>query len=338
MKKIQNGKINKNIFVSVSLLLLAIITATTLASPFIDTPIFLPIIFMEEIPTQTTTPTPEPVPDEWLVYLNLIREQGMLPEVSENTEWSDGCWLHSRYMVKNDVIQHSEDPGNPWYSSEGDQAAQNSNIMVSSNDQATDQFAIDLWMTGPFHGIGILDPALLQVGFGSYREEIGTYNMGASLDVLRGLGSLPSSVQFPLMWPGDNTTIQYTTYSGFESPDPLTSCPGYSAPSGPPIYLQIGPGNLTPNVSAHELLANGSTIDHCVFDETNYFNPDGSWQNLGRQILDARDAIIIMPKVPLSPGTTYSVSITNAANIYTWTFTVSSEVKHEINSEIQIIE
>jgi hypothetical protein len=228
-------------------------------------------------------------------------------------------------MVKNNVIQHDEDPGNPWYSPEGDAAAGNSDLYVSSSAAATDRAAIDAWMTGPFHGVGILDPQLVQTGFGSYRESDGGYQMGACLNVLSGFGSYTGS--FPLQWPKDGSAAPYHSYGGYETPDPLSSCPGYSAPSGPAIYLMIGAGSQTPNVTAHSFTKDGAPLADCIFDETNYSNPDLGYQSLGRNILGARDAIILMPRNPLTVGATYVVSITTNGQTHTWSFTVSASAQ-----------
>lgn len=278
-------------------------------------------------PTPTPSPTPSPTPTEpptgWLGYVNAYRTMASLPAVTENATWSHGDELHAKYMVKNDVMAHTENPSNPWYTDEGLAAAQSSNLFASSSDSATDEQAIDGWMQAPFHAVGVLDPELLQVGYGAYREADGGYQTGAGLDVIRGLGDLPASITFPIPWPGDGTTVGLTQHWG-ETPDPLTSCPGYSAPSGLPIILQIGPGNLTPDVTAHTFTQGSTSLDHCIFDETDYANSDSSQQSLGRSILNSRDAIVLIPRDPLTPGATYSASITVNGETHTWSFTVAS--------------
>lgn len=118
--------------------------------------------------------------------------------------------------------------------------------------------------------------------------------------------------------------MPYAGFYGGEMPDPLTSCPGYTPPSGPPIFLQIGPGNQTPNVSSHTINQGSTTLDNCEFDETNYINPDSSAQSLGRSVLNMRDAIVLIPKNPLTSGLTYTISIVNSGNTYTWTIAVSA--------------
>lgn len=290
---------------------------------------FLPFIANFKIPTPTPTPTPIPEPTPtppppeagWLAYLNYQRALAELPPLAEDAGWSSGCWDHARYIVKNDVLSHEEDPGNPWHTPEGAAAAASSNLMASYDVNASDWEAINSWMQAPFHTVGILDPELLRTGFGSYREAGSGFQMAAALDVLRGLGGVPGEVQFPIFWPADGMTTLLTSHLG-EYPDPLTSCPGYTLPAGLPVILQLGDGGVTPNVTTHTFSQGSTPLEHCVFDETNYTNPDSGWQELGRGILDARDAIVLVPRQPLTPGAGYTVSITVNGQTYTWTFSV----------------
>ena len=303
------------------------------ANGFFD--VYLPLVARQSIPTPTPTPTPPPTPTPtpkptptlpppeagWLAYLNYQRALADLPPLIEEPAWSSGCWDHARYIVKNDVLLHDEDPANPWWTEAGDAAAASSNLMASYNVNATDWEAIDTFMTAPFHAVGILDPEFLRTGFGSFREAGAGFQMAAALDVLRGLGSIPPEVQFPIFWPADGMTTLLTSHVG-EYPDPLTSCAGYTLPSGLPIILQLGDGSLTPNVTAHDFSQNGAPLEHCLFDETSYINPDGYWQELGRAILDARDAMVLIPRQPLIAGTSYTASITVNGQTYSWTFSV----------------
>lgn len=227
-------------------------------------------------------------------------------------------------MVKNDYLGHSEDPGNPWYTPEGLAAAQNGNTFVSSNATASDTYAIDFWMRGPFHAVALIDPALQQVGYGSYREADGGWQMAATVDVARGQGTVPPTTTFPIEYPGDGETISLLSYAGGEWPDPLAACPGYSTPTGLPIILQIGPGNLTLSVTAHSFLQGATPLEYCIFDETNYTNSDSYTQNVGRSILNRRDAVVLIPKAPLIPGANYTVSVTANGQTYAWPFTTSS--------------
>jgi hypothetical protein len=245
-----------------------------------------------------------------------------LPPVTENPDWSYGDWLHGRYIVKNDVLSHSEDPSNPWYTAEGSAAGESSNLAAHSANDPPDEWAIDTWMQSPFHAIGMLDPQLWQVGYGSYREADGGLQMAAGLDILRGLGSLAPGVTFPVMWPGDGTTVSLTSHwSAY--PSPLTSCPDYTTPAGLPIILQLGTGELSPDVTGSSFRQGSTPLAHCVFSELTYTNPDPGQQSLGRGILNARDAVVLVPRDPLTPGAKYAASITVNGQTYTWSFTVS---------------
>ena len=278
-------------------------------------------VFLPYLARAYPPPSP-PAADDWLAHLNYYRALAYLPKVAENSDWSNGNWLHSRYTVKNDLLQHSENQGNPWYTPEGNAAAQSSNLFGSFNTLENDSTAISWWVSGPFHAVGLLTPQLLETGYGSYREGDGGLMMAAGIDIIRGVGGVPPSVGFPVRWPGEGTIVHLTHYAG-EIPDPLTSCPGYTHPAGLPIILQLGTGALTPQVTSTSLLENGVPVEHCAFDETNYNNPNAGYQNLGRGLLDGRDAVVIVPRLPFAPGSQYTVSVSAGGSTHTWSFKVA---------------
>lgn len=277
--------------------------------------VYIPSILLAGTTTAAASP-------DWLTYLNGYRAMASLPVLIENSSWSSGGENHARYTVKNDILMHNEESNNPWYTPEGMQAAQAGNLMGSYDQAASDRHAVDSWMQAPFHAIGILDPSLQQVGYGSYREGDGGIQMGATLDVLRGLGPIPASVKYPIMWPGNGTTVPLVKFYS-ESPNPLTSCPGYTVPTGLPIILQVGQGEVSPKVSNFSISQGGTTLESCIFTEETYTNPDGNAQQSGRAILNERDGIVLIPRLPLTPGANYTVSITVNGQNYTWSFSVS---------------
>ncbi|MDQ4076965.1 MAG: CAP domain-containing protein [Chloroflexota bacterium] len=301
---------------------------------------YLPITLKPE-PMLNPTPTSNGGETaDWLLSVNSYRQMASVPSVTENPEWSYGDWLHARYMVKNDYVGHDEDPNNPWYTIEGDIAAENGNVLAASNAMS-DPEAINWWMQAPFHAVAIIDPALRQVGYGSYREADGGYEMAATLDIERGLDVVPSTVAFPLTYPSGNE-VHLLDHQGQEWPDPLTSCPGYVRPTGPPVILQVGPGmgeagNVTPAVTAHSFLRDGLPLEHCVFDESSYVNPDGQAQHVGRIVLDLRDAIVLMPRDPLLPDASYTASVTVNGDTHAWSFTTAPQARRiELGSQVQI--
>ncbi len=92
---------------------------------------------------------------------------------------------------------------------------------------------IELWMTGPFHAIGVLRPNLRQVGFGKCdNTSTPPWRSGATLDVLRGLVA-PAVQTAPILFPGNGTTTNLDRFI-VETPDPLTFC-GWTGSAGLPI-------------------------------------------------------------------------------------------------------
>jgi hypothetical protein len=247
----------------------------------------------------------------WLNRLNQWRSNAGVPSLSENPTWSAGDASHALYMVKNDLVTHYESVGVPYYTAAGDTAARNSNIQVSSSTGTSDTQAIDWWMGAPFHALGMMDPRLSQTGFGSYREVKSGWQEGAAVDTLR--GNSFSGGQYPVYFPGNGTTEPLTNYSGYEFPDPLQACPGYSLPTGLPVFVQVG-GNVATSASAvHSFTGNGVALAHCVIDSSS--------PSVGSN-LTYRGGVIVIPRQPLQNGVRYVVALTVNGAPYTWSFTV----------------
>ena len=110
-----------------------------------------------------------------------------------------------------------------------------------------------------------------------------------------------------------------------EYPSPLTSCPGYRAPSGLPLIVQMGDGSKVPEVLGSVIMTEAGTLEGCVFTEATYRNPVASAQELGRSILGARDAVVLIPKLPLRSAVDYRVVIEIAGERRVdWRFGVGS--------------
>ena len=215
-------------------------------------------------------------------------------------------------MVKNDEVAHSEVSTHPYYTAAGDTAARSGNIEVNSYTGYTNQQAIDWWMAAPFHAIGMLDPRLTSTGFGAYREVKSGWQVGFTLDVLR--GNPFSGGTYPVYFPGNGATVPLTSYHGQESPNPLQACSGYTAPSGLPAFIEVG-GNVATSVSAHSFTGDGVALAHCVIDSHT--------PNIGSG-LTYRGGVIVIPRAPLVPGVTYTVNLTVNSKAYTWSFGVTT--------------
>lgn len=272
-------------------------------------------------PTIQASPTPVSGPD-WLRYTNLFRIQAGLPQLRENESWSEGSRLHSMYMIHTNTTGHAEQPTSPHYNQLGDESGQNGNIAASGWIGAPDTWAVDYWMSATFHVVPILNSRLTEAGFGVFRDANSSLKMTATMDVAsrRELSDVPAAVSFPILFPQDGGQTWVLKYSLPEYPNPLTACPGFQRPTGAPIVVQIGSGDQTPNVTQSELLQDGAPIQHCVIDETRYVNGESRVQEIGRNILDEQDAVVIIPAQPLQAGSTYSVNVTINGEEMSWQF------------------
>lgn len=250
-----------------------------------------------------------PPDSDWLTVVNYFRSMAGLPSVVEDPSMSAGALNHSCYMLLNGIA-HDEIPGRPGYTVEGDNAGNSGNVAVSSVFDETARSHIELWMTGPFHAIGVLRPNLQRVGFGKCdNPTTSPWRSGATLNVLNGLG--PAAPQAaPILFPGNGTTTSLSRFVT-ESPNPLTFC-GWTGTAGLPIIAMM-PEGFSGNPTA-TLNGSGAGIETCVLSAQNT-------TGVAQQILAGNNAIIILPRVPLAPDS-YSVSVTTSARTVSWGFTV----------------
>jgi hypothetical protein len=258
----------------------------------------------------------------WLDRLNYYRATATLPPVAEEPSLSGAVLEHARYIVHNDLLEHSQNARKRWATAEGAAAAAVSNLAASTRPNEPESWAVDVWMQAPFHALGILDPALSRVGFGIHRASSGRIQTAAGLDVIRGRSATAASVRYPIVWPANGASVPLTSHVD-EYPSPLTSCPGYSAPTGLPLIVQLGRGDGHPEIMGSVISDGEAFLEHCVFDERSYTNRHAEQQALARRILDARDAIVLIPRKPLRPGATYRVIIEVNRRRIDWTFSVT---------------
>jgi hypothetical protein len=246
--------------------------------------------------------------NDWLSVVNFYRETAGVARLTNVPSWTPGEVAHARYMAGNRAIGHAETRGRPYYSAAGDTAARNSNVVLSYGNPTTDRWQVESWMIAPFHAAGMVDPTLARTAFG--KATVGGWT-GAALDVLRGDTSYgpPSSA---VVWPGNGAQVPLTLYDGTEHPDPLSFCPGYRAPTGLPI-LALLPAGV--RATSSTLARNGKAVGHCRFDSRSAGDASA------RADLASRNALVILPRVPLDEYVPYTVTVATTAGTMTWTFT-----------------
>lgn len=260
--------------------------------------------------------------EDWLGYLNNFRAMAGLPLLVEDPALSEGAQLHSRYMVINDVpIAHNENRNNPLYTEIGHRAGENGLIFATPMGEADFTWAINFWVSAPFHLVPLLDPELKSVGYGVFNREIGNFHMASVLDVRTNLGQDAEAVNYPILFPGDGSTTWVVRHSLYEWPNPVKSCPGYGRPTGAPIVAMLGDGSGTPRVSSYAVRVNGTEVGVCMLHENNYVDSGDAWgEQTGRKILDERDAVILIPLTPLPINATVEVELVANGEAINWSY------------------
>jgi Calx-beta domain len=266
-----------------------------------------------------------PVNATWLQTVNAWRAASDIAPVTEDAlAYSAGDLAHSTYIVETGEFGHDEaeflDPPtnsmpNPWYSADGALAGANGNVAASSDATKTDRHFVDQWMTAPFHAAGVLDPMLVTSGFGSYRKVGATpFPAAATMEVIRGRTGLAATT--PTLFPGNNSALPVLqqAYHGGESPDPLSPCAGYNPGTGPistgtPLFALLPNAPDVASTTTATVTRDGAAVDSCVYDENSYTNTVVDDQTLGRQVLASRHQVVVVPRLPLVPGSDYEVSI-----------------------------
>lgn len=275
----------------------------------------------------------QPENNVWLTYLNDIRWQAGLPPVSESETITVGAQAHSEYMGRNDnPVARMELSDNPYYSVEGRIAAYRSNIFALSSSGGTDLWAMNFWLSAPFHALGLLDPQLQEVGYGRFRDDLGFVKVASVLDVQTGLTETAPNVTYPIFHPPNGGQSYILRQSLLEYPEPTASCPGYQKPTGPPLIVQLGSGQLQPTATDVHVYIDGIEVEACAFSETTYTNPTDHAQTRGRDLLNWRDAIVIIPRHPIDVGQTVQAQLTANNQQYSWSFTTINPPYIDIES------
>lgn len=249
--------------------------------------------------------------DDWLAIVNTYRAMSGLGPVSVNPTWSAEGQAHSCYMLFNG-ISHDEIPGKPGYTEGGRQAGLNGNVAVSSSVGASPRSHIDLWMTGPFHAIGILRHNLTRSGFGlCANEHTSPWRSAATLDVLRGIDTSRPRPAQPVVFPGREATIPLSRFVT-ESPDPVALC-GWSGGAGLPLIAMMPAGVSTATSS---LVGPKGPVQTCTLHPGNT-GRDATAQS----ILRSENAVVVVPRTALDPGR-YTATVSSNGGTTTWSFNV----------------
>jgi hypothetical protein len=238
--------------------------------------------------------------------------------------------------------------GKPFYSDTGASAGSVAVILTAPAINLSGAEFVDRLMTMPFSGLIPMVPQFSIVGLGAYCDpgrcaivipgrfaleksvRIALYDGPASDRLWNpNLGLIPTEegrLRTPVEFPPDGATVSFQSYTGDDYPDPLSACPGYKAPTGAPISIQLGQGygadgNL--EVSSDSVTRDGVEIDTCLITATSYVGRDTSQTEFGKAGLARIGAAVILPREPLAPGH-YNVALKEDGKLYSWGFTVAA--------------
>jgi uncharacterized protein YkwD len=282
-------------------------------------------------PIAEVKPTPMVATPAWLGAINEYRAGVNLPPVTEDPKLSDADRKHATYVVKNyeDKVGaghligaelHDEEKGNPWYTPEGHDAGALSDVnqQWGYDSPPSPMWALDNWMSGPFHRLWILSPRLHRVGYGEFCEKkycVAALDLGGGAEPPHGASPLAAPIEFP----ADKSITTLNSFAG-EWPTPLTACAGFSFPAGLPATIQLG-AMVEAKLSEYQITRDGQGVESCGIDATTYQNPVNADQERGRAILRESGAAIIIPRYPMRPGH-YAVAARLNNHAYQWSFTV----------------
>ncbi len=239
--------------------------------------------------------------------LNVYRAQAGVPPVTLDLDLSYGAQAHANYLDYNGISlqvvglsAHEESPAMPGYTTEGKTAARNSVIYQG----VTALEAIDNWTRTFYHRIGMFDPNLLRVGFGS----AGGYQV---MDINRGRMKGPGAESAVVAYPGPGMTSVPTSFKE-EIPMPVED-----SKMGIPITVEFF-GSLGQNIDDVSATItdtrSGKTIPYYVQLPYNPLLPDWRYNNL----------VALIPRDPLPGGTVIEVAmsglIDGEAYSVTWQF------------------
>jgi hypothetical protein len=238
--------------------------------------------------------------------------------------------------------------GKPFFTDDGASAGRNAVVVTAREINMSGAEFVNLLMTMPFSGLIPMVPQFSVAGLGAYcdagrcaivipyrfalqkSERIALYDGPASDRLWNpNLGLIPMEtgrLRSPVEFPSDGATVNLQSFVGEDYPNPLSSCPGYKAPTGAPISFQLGQGygtDGTLEVSSVLVTRDGIQIDTCLITAASYTGRDDAETQVGKQGLARIGAAVILPREPLAPGH-YNVALKEDGKLYSWNFTVAA--------------
>lgn len=261
----------------------------------------------------------------WLEEANYLRRffNAPVPQLTEDPALSRQLQLHAHYDTVNNTCGHSEDPSNPHYTVDGNNAAGSSVLWCGPASGAQ---AVAGWIRTPIHGEQVLNPQLTVTGFSDAAERAGMNTLTHAFD-----GAATSN---PLTWP-NGVDFPLRSYGGAESPDPYQACPieyrdraSQDLGLGQPFFVYLRDSDArSPATTVSFGTADGTQLPFCL---------------LRRGSIDATfpfmTAAILLPLQPLKPGVRYLAQYVAGTSTARWDVTTSrSRVSLALDGPLQLV-
>ena len=250
----------------------------------------------------------------WLEVVNFYRTESGLDPVTEDSALTAGALKHSQYIVGNQTLVHDETDGGPYWTPEGDKAGNASNVAASGGTTPDRQF-IELFMTAPYHALGILRPGVERVGYARADDTSKpSIKSAASLDIISALS--PRATVTPILFPGDGSTVPLDRFVA-EHPDPRNSCGWAGQTVGLPLIAMLPEAATNANAT---LTGPSGSIEVCVLSAANTSGEE-------RALLAGDNAVLIIPRNPLATGQ-YRATVSTSSRQVAWTFGVDPSLRN----------
>jgi hypothetical protein len=225
--------------------------------------------------------------------LSQQREANGIPgALIERPDWSADCAKHNCYGAQTGELRHSEDPSSPYYSAEGNWAAENS-VLASGASWAQG----NPWEEAPIHLIQMLAPQLSEVG----AAENDNHNCATTFT---GYHRPEPASLIAYSYPGNGVSGVVPTERAAESPTVPGDLVGLPEGTATGRYLLVYLSGVEPSdgpdvTATATLSAAGGPLDLRVVDSTN--------EEIGGYM--PQPSAFLIPAQPLKPQTGYEADV-----------------------------
>ncbi len=214
----------------------------------------------------------------------------------------------SRYGSNLDLSVHQEQPGWPGYVGRSPYGRDVAFGFNGDGDSEVMAFgvpigdAVKLWIDSVYHRFGLLDPGLVDMGYGISGSARESQDLPVTTIDAGYLASAEVRDRVPVLWPARGLVGVPLAFLQGEIPDPLANFPGATYPAGYPVTISFFGERVSGlSITGARLRANGKVVPSYVLAPENEQDPD----ELGM-------SAALIPTSPLTANTVYSAEFSGS--------------------------